>query len=137
MSPPLSRTNSDTANQQFPLNDIDYESSPAGLAQELSNLQAIRRMSMDVNTSDPDLPSFKSFNLPTAAPQHFSEDEEQDDETEDENEETDSETTHPMRTFPEHVQIHSDFPLLYRRFHVPSFQQGDQRCVSITPPPMV
>ena len=66
-----------------------------------------------------------------------SEDEEQDDETEDENEETDSETTHPMRTFPEHVQIHSDFPLLYRRFHVPSFQQGDQRCVSITPPPMV
>ncbi|KAF2269690.1 hypothetical protein CC78DRAFT_550609 [Lojkania enalia] len=73
-SPPLSRTNSDTANHQFPLNDIDYESSPASLAQELSNLQAIRRMSMDVNTSDPDLPSFNSFNVPTA-PQHFSEDE--------------------------------------------------------------
>ncbi|KAF2250148.1 hypothetical protein BU26DRAFT_518592 [Trematosphaeria pertusa] len=75
LSPPLTRTNSDTATQQFPLNDLDYESSPAGLAQELSNLQAIRRMSMDVNNSDPDLPSFKSFNVPTIAPQHFSEDE--------------------------------------------------------------
>ncbi|KAF2729439.1 hypothetical protein EJ04DRAFT_67356 [Polyplosphaeria fusca] len=74
LSPPsLSRTNSDTATQQFPLNNIDYESSPASLAQELSNLQAIRRMSMDVNTSDPDLPSFKSFNVPSAAPQHFAE----------------------------------------------------------------
>lgn len=73
--PPLSRTNSDTANQQFPLSDIDYESSPAGLAQELSNLQAFRRMSMDVNTSDPDLPSFGNFGLPSAAPPHFSEDE--------------------------------------------------------------
>ncbi|KAF2713507.1 hypothetical protein K504DRAFT_517548 [Pleomassaria siparia CBS 279.74] len=68
-SPPLSRTNSDTAEQQFPLHDIDYESSPASLAQELSNLQAIRRMSMDVNTADPDLPSFKSV-----APARFSED---------------------------------------------------------------
>ncbi|KAL5413790.1 hypothetical protein PMIN03_001383 [Paraphaeosphaeria minitans] len=73
-SPPLTRTNSDTATQQFPLHDLDYESSPAGLAQELSNLQAIRRMSMDVNTADPDLPSFQSFNVP-APPQHFSEDE--------------------------------------------------------------
>jgi hypothetical protein len=73
--PPLTRTNSDTATQQFPLHDLEYESSPAGLAQELSNLQAIRRMSMDVNTSDPDLPSFKSFNVPAVAPQHFSEDE--------------------------------------------------------------
>ncbi|KAJ4299088.1 hypothetical protein N0V90_004332 [Kalmusia sp. IMI 367209] len=72
--PPMTRTNSDTATQQFPLHDLDYESSPAGLAQELSNLQAIRRMSMDVNTADPDLPSFQSFNVP-AAPQHFSEDE--------------------------------------------------------------
>ncbi|KAF2123259.1 hypothetical protein BDV96DRAFT_16131 [Lophiotrema nucula] len=76
--PPLSRTSSDTATQQFPLNDIDYESSPASLAQELSNLQAIRRMSMDVNTSDPDLPSFKSFGVPTVAPQHFSESEDED-----------------------------------------------------------
>lgn len=73
-TPPLTRTNSDTASQQFPLHDLDYESSPAGLAQELSNLQAIRRMSMDVNTADPDLPSFQSFSVP-APPQHFSEDE--------------------------------------------------------------
>ncbi|KAF2837652.1 hypothetical protein M501DRAFT_937743 [Patellaria atrata CBS 101060] len=71
-SPPtLSRTHSETASQQFPLNDIDYESSPAAVAQELSNLQAIRRMSMDVNASDPDLPSFSSgFAIPTLAPSH-------------------------------------------------------------------
>ncbi|KAF2472561.1 uncharacterized protein BDR25DRAFT_284060 [Lindgomyces ingoldianus] len=75
LSPTLSRTSSDTATQQFPLNDIDYESSPAAVAQELSNLQAIRRMSMDVHASDPDLPSFKTFGIPTVAPQHFSEDE--------------------------------------------------------------
>ncbi|KAL5114600.1 hypothetical protein ACEQ8H_007505 [Pleosporales sp. CAS-2024a] len=65
LSPPLSRTNSDTASQQFPLNDLDYESSPAGLAQELSNLQAIRRMSMGVNNADPDLPSFNSNGPPS------------------------------------------------------------------------
>lgn len=65
LSPPLSRNNSDTASQQFPLNDLDYESSPAGLAQELSNLQAIRRMSMGVNNADPDLPSFKSNGPPS------------------------------------------------------------------------
>lgn len=63
-SPPsLSRKSSssaDTAVQQFPLNDIDYESSPAAVAQELNNLQAIRRMSMSVDTADPDLPSFGS-----------------------------------------------------------------------------
>ena len=68
LSPPLSRSNSDTASQQFPLNDLDYESSPAGLAQELSNLQAIRRMSMGVNNADPDLPSFKSNNGPPSPP---------------------------------------------------------------------
>lgn len=50
----------DVAVQQFPLNDIDYESSPAAVAQELSNLHAIRRMSMSVDTADPDLPSFSS-----------------------------------------------------------------------------
>lgn len=61
---------SDTANQQFPLNDIDYESNPAAVAQELSNLQALRRMSMDVgNTSDPDLPSFQGRPvMPSVAP---------------------------------------------------------------------
>ncbi|KAI9711878.1 MAG: hypothetical protein M1828_001789 [Chrysothrix sp. TS-e1954] len=76
-SPPmLSRSGSSdnvnaTANHHFPLNDIDYESSPASLAQELSNLQAIRRMSMNVDTADPDLPSFASgFGVPTVAPSH-------------------------------------------------------------------
>lgn len=64
------RSNSDTANSRFPLNDLDYESDPAAVAQELSNLQALRRMSMDVNAAgDPDLPSFNSnFGVPTPAP---------------------------------------------------------------------
>ena len=69
--PALSRQSStETAIQQFPLNDIDYESSPAAVAQELSNLQAIRRMSMNVDTADPDLPSFAGgFGaVPTVAP---------------------------------------------------------------------
>jgi hypothetical protein len=61
-SPPtLSRKSSssaETAVQQFPLNNIDYESSPAAITQELNNLQAIRRMSMSVDNADPDLPSF-------------------------------------------------------------------------------
>ncbi|EME49700.1 hypothetical protein DOTSEDRAFT_68467 [Dothistroma septosporum NZE10] len=67
-SPPsLSRQSStDTAVQHFPLNDIDYESSPAAVQQELNNLQAIRRMSMNIDTADPDLPSFS--NIPTVAP---------------------------------------------------------------------
>ncbi|KAK4506897.1 hypothetical protein PRZ48_000630 [Zasmidium cellare] len=67
-SPPsLSRQSStDTAVQHFPLNDIDYESSPAAVQQELSNLQAIRRMSMNIDAADPDLPSFS--NIPSAAP---------------------------------------------------------------------
>ena len=72
-SPPhLHRSTSETATQPFPLNDIDYESSPAAVAQELSNLQAIRRMSMDVNGADPDLPSFPSNfgNVPTVPPSH-------------------------------------------------------------------
>lgn len=66
----LHRTNSDTASTHFPLNDIDYESNPNAVAQELSNLAAIRRMSMDVNASgDPDLPSFPSnFGMPAAPP---------------------------------------------------------------------
>ncbi|KAE8372759.1 hypothetical protein BDV26DRAFT_273419 [Aspergillus bertholletiae] len=56
----------DTATTSFPLNDIDYESDPAAVAQELNNLAAIRRMSMDVAaTGDPDLPSFNSdFSIP-------------------------------------------------------------------------
>ena len=77
LSPPLSRTTSDTASQQFPLNDLDYESSPAGLAQELSNLQAIRRMSMDVHNADPDLPSFQSYGSGPVSPPALSDDDSQ------------------------------------------------------------
>ncbi|KAL8959568.1 MAG: hypothetical protein Q9193_003598, partial [Seirophora villosa] len=55
------RSNSDTAHTEFPLNDIEYESNPEAVAQELSNLQALRRMSMNANPAgDPDLPSFNS-----------------------------------------------------------------------------
>ncbi|KAG8630660.1 hypothetical protein KVT40_002279 [Elsinoe batatas] len=73
ISPPptLSRSSSldNTATQQFPLNDIDYESSPAAVAQELSNLQAIRRMSMNVDMADPDLPAFGGgFGIPALPP---------------------------------------------------------------------
>lgn len=72
ISPPSGpvRSPSDTANSSFPLNDLDYESNPAAVAQELSNLQALRRMSMDVNAAgDPDLPAFNSaFGMPTIAP---------------------------------------------------------------------
>ncbi|KAK5162849.1 uncharacterized protein LTR77_011106 [Saxophila tyrrhenica] len=74
-SPPrLSRQSStDATMQSFPLNDIDYESSPAAVAQELSNLQAIRRMSMNVDASDPDLPSFGGV-VPTVAPSNTEDD---------------------------------------------------------------
>jgi hypothetical protein len=59
---------SDTANRPFPLNDVDYESDPVAVAQEISNLQALRRMSMDVtSTADPDLPSFNTF-VPSTPP---------------------------------------------------------------------
>ena len=66
----LGRSSSDTANSSFPLNDIDYESSPAAVSREFENLQALRRMSMDVNAAgDPDLPAFNSsFGMPTIAP---------------------------------------------------------------------
>ncbi|KAL4811381.1 hypothetical protein BDV18DRAFT_155985 [Aspergillus unguis] len=65
---PTSPGSADTANTSFPLNDIDYESDPAAVAQELNNLAAIRRMSMDVTaTGDPDLPSF-NFPVPSIAP---------------------------------------------------------------------
>ncbi|PWY91965.1 hypothetical protein BO94DRAFT_564654 [Aspergillus sclerotioniger CBS 115572] len=62
----MSPGSTDTATTSFPLNDVDYESDPAAVAQELSNLAAIRRMSMDVAaTDDPDLPS---FSVPSIAP---------------------------------------------------------------------
>ena len=71
-SPPAmrGRSPSDTATSSFPLNDIDYESSPAAVAQELSNLQALRRMSMDVAAAgDPDLPSMNAGPIvPAIAP---------------------------------------------------------------------
>lgn len=67
-SPSPSRSPSETANQFFPLNDTNYESDPAAVAQEISNLQALRRMSMDVtSTADPDLPSFNTF-VPSTPP---------------------------------------------------------------------
>ncbi|KAJ5899552.1 hypothetical protein N7495_004296 [Penicillium taxi] len=61
---------SETATASFPLNDIDYESDPAAVVQELNNLAAIRRMSMDVAAAgDPDLPSFGSdFSIPSLPP---------------------------------------------------------------------
>ncbi|KAF2396967.1 hypothetical protein EJ06DRAFT_533684 [Trichodelitschia bisporula] len=66
---PGQRSPPETAGKSFPLPDIDYESNPAAVAQELSNLQAIRRMSMDVHASDPDLPSFgSSWGVPPVAP---------------------------------------------------------------------
>lgn len=68
-SPTLNRSQSDTATASFPLNDIDYESDPAAVAQELSNLAAIRRMSMDVTaTGDPDLPALNPNMTPSIAP---------------------------------------------------------------------
>ncbi|KAL0261395.1 hypothetical protein SLS55_002825 [Diplodia seriata] len=72
VSPPrLNRQSSDTASQAFEFQDIDSQSSPAAVAQELSNLQAIRRMSMDVHGSDPDLPSFSErAPMPPASPTH-------------------------------------------------------------------
>ncbi|KAK8177654.1 hypothetical protein IWX90DRAFT_411070 [Phyllosticta citrichinensis] len=76
MSPPrFTRHDSDGSNQPFEFQDIDAQSSPAAVAQELSNLQAIRRMSMDVHGSDPDLPSFASnVPMPAVAPSHSADD---------------------------------------------------------------
>ncbi|KAG4219082.1 hypothetical protein PC116_g32438, partial [Phytophthora cactorum] len=55
--------------QQYPITNID---NPNDIAQELSNLQALRRMSMDVsNNSDPDLLPFQGMSLmamPSIAP---------------------------------------------------------------------
>ena len=77
--PVRTRSNSDTANTQFPLNDIEYESNPEAVAQELSNLQALRRMSMNANpTGDPDLPSFNSnLGIPNAPPRGVDDEDDQ------------------------------------------------------------
>ena len=68
-APSLRDVQADEAGSQFPLTNID---NPNDIAQELSNLQALRRMSMDVsNTSDPDLLPFSGLSLmsmPAIAP---------------------------------------------------------------------
>ncbi|KAK0641278.1 hypothetical protein B0T16DRAFT_461359 [Cercophora newfieldiana] len=67
--PPLSPNPSLREGSQFALTNID---NPNDIAQELSNLQALRRMSMDVgNNTDPDLMPFSGLSLvamPTLAP---------------------------------------------------------------------
>ncbi|OAT02585.1 telomere silencing protein Zds1 [Blastomyces dermatitidis ER-3] len=72
----LTRSPSTTTSISIPLNDIDYESNPAAaVAQELSNLAALRRMSMDVGAADPDLPLFGSnFGIPPIPPSGESDD---------------------------------------------------------------
>ncbi|WEW58193.1 hypothetical protein PRK78_003661 [Emydomyces testavorans] len=70
LSPGLSRAAAtETSTTTFKVNDLDYESGPEAVAQELSNLAALRRMSMDIGALDPDLPSLGSnFNMPSIAP---------------------------------------------------------------------
>ncbi|KAK3349317.1 hypothetical protein B0T25DRAFT_239108 [Lasiosphaeria hispida] len=67
--PPLSPNPSLREGSQFPLTNID---NPKDIAQELSNLQALRRLSMDVgNNHDPDLLPFSGMSLmamPSIAP---------------------------------------------------------------------
>ncbi|KAI1380297.1 hypothetical protein F4677DRAFT_406364 [Hypoxylon crocopeplum] len=67
MSPTLRDMREDA--QQYPITNIG---NPNDIAQELSNLQALRRMSMDVsNNSDPDLLPFQGMSLmamPSIAP---------------------------------------------------------------------
>lgn len=56
----------DPATSQFQLTNIE---DPNDIAQELSNLQALRRMSMDVgNMKDPDMPPMTLSNIPSMAP---------------------------------------------------------------------
>ncbi|PQE17710.1 telomere silencing Zds1 protein [Rutstroemia sp. NJR-2017a BVV2] len=113
-----------TANAEFPLNDIDYESNPAAVAQELSNLQALRRMSMDVgHTSDPDLPSFQGVSLmPTVAPTG---DDDEDD---------------PSRLFWVPARVHPELaPMEFKTFlenRVQSIKRrsGDQNSLSVNGP---
>ncbi|TGJ88191.1 hypothetical protein E0Z10_g592 [Xylaria hypoxylon] len=67
MSPTLREMRDDS--DSFPMTNID---NPNDIAQELSNLQALRRLSMDVsNNSDPDLLPFQGMSLvamPSIAP---------------------------------------------------------------------
>ncbi|KAK2594687.1 hypothetical protein QQS21_007596 [Conoideocrella luteorostrata] len=68
VSPTLSLRDvqADASGSQFPLTNID---NPNDIAQELSNLQALRRMSMDVgNSIDPDMPPMGLSAMPVIAP---------------------------------------------------------------------
>ena len=65
-SPSLRDVQVDSNGSQFPLTNIE---NPNDIAQELSNLQALRRMSMDVgNNIDPDLPHMSLSAMPSIAP---------------------------------------------------------------------
>lgn len=60
------RAPSETAKTSFPVADFEFERDEMSFQQELSNLQALRRMSLDVGTTgDPDLPA---LNSPTSPP---------------------------------------------------------------------
>lgn len=66
MSPTLSLRDFQDAESSMPMTNID---NPKDIAQELSNLQALRRMSMDVSNSDPDLMPFQGIvPIPSIAP---------------------------------------------------------------------
>lgn len=66
MSPTLSLRDVQNKSTSFPMTDIENAND---IAQELSNLQALRRMSMDVgNTTDPDLLPFQGMSLMAMPP---------------------------------------------------------------------
>ncbi|GJC87507.1 protein zds1 [Colletotrichum liriopes] len=65
-SPPMSLRDVKNESSQFPLGSIE---NPNDIAQELSNLQALRRMSMDVgNNADPDMLPFSGLSLVAMPP---------------------------------------------------------------------
>lgn len=65
-TPSLRDVQADSSGSQFPLTNID---NPNDIAQELSNLQALRRLSMDVaNNKDPDMPPMSLMAMPAIAP---------------------------------------------------------------------
>lgn len=66
LSPTLSLRDVQAAEDSMSMTNID---NPNDIAKELSNLQALRRMSMDVNNSDPDLLPFQGIvPIPSIAP---------------------------------------------------------------------
>ncbi|KAK1498484.1 hypothetical protein CTAM01_07213 [Colletotrichum tamarilloi] len=65
-SPPISLRDVKNESSQFPLGSIE---NPNDIAQELNNLQALRRMSMDVgNNADPDMLPFSGLSLVAMPP---------------------------------------------------------------------